>query len=57
LLGQIPLAASVREGGDNGQPVVVAEPSSEAAEVFESIAREIVKLGRARIFKEQLRVK
>ena len=57
LLGQIPLAASVRVGGDNGQPVVVAEPSSEAAEVFESIAREIVKLGRARIFKEQLRVK
>ncbi len=39
LLGQIPLAAAVREGGDNGQPVVVADPSSEAAEVFESIAR------------------
>ena len=57
LLGQIPLAAAVREGGDNGQPVVVAEPSSEAAEVFESIARQIVKLGRGRIFKEQLRVK
>jgi ATP-binding protein involved in chromosome partitioning len=57
LLGQIPLAASIREGGDNGQPVVAAQPLSEAAEAFESIAREIVKLGRARIFKEQLRVK
>ena len=57
LLGQIPLVAAVREGGDNGQPVVVAEPSSEAAEAFESIARQIVELGRGRIFKEQLRVK
>jgi len=57
LLGQIPLAAAVREGGDNGQPVVAAVPSSEAAEAFKSIAREIVKLGRARIFKEELRVK
>jgi ATP-binding protein involved in chromosome partitioning len=57
LLGQIPLEPAVREGGDTGQPVVVDDPSSEAAEAFQSIAGEIVKLGRARIFRDELRVK
>ena len=57
LLGQIPLDAGVREGGDIGQPVVVAHPTSEAAEAFQSISREIVKLGRARIFREELKLK
>ena len=57
LLGQIPLAPGIREGGDTGQPVVVADPTSEAAEAFQSIAREIVKLGRARIFREELKLK
>jgi ATP-binding protein involved in chromosome partitioning len=57
LLGQIPLASGVREGGDSGKPVVVADPSSEAAEAFQSIAREIVKLGRSRIFRDELKVK
>jgi ATP-binding protein involved in chromosome partitioning len=56
LLGQVPLAPSVRESGDIGRPIVVSDPSSEAAEAFKSIAEEIVKLGRARIFKEELRV-
>jgi ATP-binding protein involved in chromosome partitioning len=56
LLGQIPLSPAVREGGDAGVPIVVADPSSEAAQAFESIAREIVKLGKARIFREELKV-
>jgi ATP-binding protein involved in chromosome partitioning len=57
LLGQIPLAPGVREGGDTGTPVVVSDPSSDAAESFQAIAREIVKLGKARIFREELKVK
>jgi ATP-binding protein involved in chromosome partitioning len=57
LLGQIPLAPGVREGGDSGTPVVVSGPSSDAGEAFQAIAREIVKLGRARIFREELKVK
>ena len=57
LLGQIPLAAGVREGGDTGTPVVVSDPSSDAAEAFQAIAREIVKLGKARVFREELKVK
>jgi hypothetical protein len=35
---------------------VVAEPASEAAEAFKSIARQIVELGRARIFRDELRI-
>jgi ATP-binding protein involved in chromosome partitioning len=57
LLGQVPLVAAIREGGDSGQPIVVAEPSSEAAEAFKSIARQIVELGPGRIFREELRIK
>ncbi len=57
LLGQVPLVAAIREGGDSGEPIVVAEPSSEAAEAFKSVARQIVELGRARIFRDELRIK
>ncbi len=57
LLGQVPLVAAIREGGDSGEPIVVAEPSSEAAEAFKSIARQIVELGPGRIFREELRIK
>jgi ATP-binding protein involved in chromosome partitioning len=56
LLGQVPLVAAVRQGGDSGQPIVVTEPASEAAEAFKSIARQIVELGRGRIFREELRI-
>lgn len=37
LLGQVPLISAIREGGDAGKPIVIAEPTSEAATVFESI--------------------
>lgn len=42
LLGEIPLDASIRAGGDSGTPVVVAAPNSVAAQVFRSVAREIL---------------
>jgi ATP-binding protein involved in chromosome partitioning len=56
LLGQIPLVPAVREGGDSGRPVVVAAPSSEAAQAFKSIAGQIVGLGRSRLFHPELRI-
>jgi ATP-binding protein involved in chromosome partitioning len=37
LLGQIPLAIDVREGGDAGVPVVIGYPNSLEAEAFRSI--------------------
>ena len=39
LLARIPLEPAVREGGDQGYPIVVAEPESPAAESFREAAR------------------
>ncbi len=39
LLGQIPLLQELREGGDTGRPITVADPDSEAANVFTEMAR------------------
>ena len=50
LLGKIPLVPALREGGDDGNPIVVAEPTSEAAEVFRAIAERIVATKPRKIF-------
>jgi ATP-binding protein involved in chromosome partitioning len=41
FLGRIPLGANVREGGDSGRPVAVADPNSPAGSAFGSIAQSI----------------
>ena len=41
LLGQIPIEIPVREGGDRGQPIVVADPSSAAAQALAGIAGKV----------------
>jgi ATP-binding protein involved in chromosome partitioning len=41
LLGQVPLVPALREGGDNGQPIMAVDPGSEAAKAFAEIARRI----------------
>jgi ATP-binding protein involved in chromosome partitioning len=46
LLGSIPIEPQVREGGDSGTPIVVANPESAAAMAFTAIATELV--GQAR---------
>jgi ATP-binding protein involved in chromosome partitioning len=56
LLGQVPLAPSLREGGDAGRPVTVADPGSEAAAAFAAIAGEIAARGRTRIFRPELKI-
>ncbi len=38
FLGEIPMLSSVREGGDSGRPIVLAEPDSAAARAFVAIA-------------------
>lgn len=57
LLGQVPLVTALRQGGDEGRPIVALGPSSEAAQAFRSIADAIVKLGRSRVFRPELRVR
>ncbi len=39
LLGQLPLDIRIRELADSGRPTVVAEPESNAAEIYRRIAR------------------
>ncbi len=57
LLGQVPLLPALREGGDAGQPIVVADPESEAARAFAAIAERIhVDLAPKRIYRPALRI-
>jgi ATP-binding protein involved in chromosome partitioning len=43
FLGAIPLGMDVREGGDNGVPVVVSHPDSPQAKGFRSVAEEVAR--------------
>ncbi|MEP7065455.1 MAG: Mrp/NBP35 family ATP-binding protein [Gemmatimonadota bacterium] len=47
LLGEIPLETAVREGGDNGTPIVLARPDSAAARALSSIGVQIVEASEA----------
>ncbi len=41
FLGEIPLEQAIREGGDEGKPIVVNHPDSPAAQAFTMIAKRI----------------
>jgi ATP-binding protein involved in chromosome partitioning len=41
LLGQVPLVPRLREGGDDGRPIVAVEPESDAAAAFRAIAERV----------------
>ena len=41
FLGEIPLVVAIREGGDRGLPVVVSDPSGEAARAFSAVAEAV----------------
>src|SRR5258706_10880152 len=47
LLGEIPIDERLREGADEGKPVVVTEPDSPAAIAITAIAKQIAKQGPA----------
>jgi ATP-binding protein involved in chromosome partitioning len=40
-LGALPLAMQIREQADSGKPTVVADPESEAANIYRSVARQV----------------
>ncbi len=54
LLAQIPLVPELREGGDAGLPITVAEPHSEAAQAFKALAQKVVELGATRVYRSEL---
>ena len=41
LLGEIPLEQALREGGDAGNPIVVAAPESSSARAFDAMAAQL----------------
>jgi len=41
LLGQVPLDVALRQGGDTGRPVVLADPDSAAAVALRGVARDL----------------
>ena len=45
LLGQVPLVTAVRQGGDEGRPIVAVDPQSETAQAFSAIAATLAALG------------
>jgi ATP-binding protein involved in chromosome partitioning len=56
LLGTVPLVPAVRQGGDEGRPVVAAEPDSEAARAFTALAVRLAALGPARVYRRELAI-
>src|SRR4051812_2126532 len=57
LVGQIPLVTALREGGDEGRPIVATEPDSEAAQAFTAVAQRIATdLAPKRIYRRELTI-
>jgi ATP-binding protein involved in chromosome partitioning len=57
LLGQIPLEPALREGGDQGRPIIVDAPDDGASVVFRTIAEQLdTELAPTRISHPELRV-
>jgi ATP-binding protein involved in chromosome partitioning len=56
LLGRIPLVPALREGGDDGCPIVISAPDSEAAQQFRSIAEQIDAVVPRRIYRSELKI-
>ena len=54
LLGQVPLVNAVRQGGDEGRPIVAVDPGSETAQAFIAVADRLAALGPARVYRKEL---
>jgi ATP-binding protein involved in chromosome partitioning len=54
LLGQVPFTPLLREGGDEGRPIVVVDPEAEASRVFGVLAQTIIAQGPARVYRQEL---
>ncbi|MDQ6615698.1 MAG: Mrp/NBP35 family ATP-binding protein [Actinomycetota bacterium] len=57
LLAQLPLVPALREGGDEGRPIMATDPTSEASLAFEALAEAIVARGATRVFRPELTIR
>jgi ATP-binding protein involved in chromosome partitioning len=56
LLGQIPFVPALRAGGDDGHPITVTEPDSEASVEFRNLAERVIAQGPARVYRQELKL-
>jgi ATP-binding protein involved in chromosome partitioning len=56
LLAQIPLVTALREGGDEGRPITLTDPDSEASQAFVALAQAVERMGASRIYKSELKI-
>ncbi|MGI8778353.1 MAG: Mrp/NBP35 family ATP-binding protein [Acidimicrobiales bacterium] len=56
LLAQVPLMIALREGGDDGTPVTVSDPQSEASQAFAGLATTVAAMGASRVFRPELKI-
>ena len=56
LLGQIPFVPALRAGGDDGHPITVTEPDSEASVAFRNLAERVIAQGPARVYRQELKL-
>jgi ATP-binding protein involved in chromosome partitioning len=57
LLGQVPLVPELRDGGDDGNPIVVADPDDAASRVFRTIAERVdIELAPKKIYRSELKI-
>jgi ATP-binding protein involved in chromosome partitioning len=54
LLGKVPLVNAVRQGADEGRPIVSEDPDSETGQAFIAIASRLAALGPARVYRKEL---
>ncbi len=56
FLGEVPLGMEVREAGDAGVPVVIAEPDSPQAKAFRKVAEEVARQVSIEAMKPELQI-
>ncbi len=57
LLGKIPLVNALREGGDDGHPITAVDPTSEVAQMFHEIARQVaIDMRPRKVYSDALKV-
>jgi ATP-binding protein involved in chromosome partitioning len=57
LLAHVPLVPALREGGDDGRPIIVAHPDDEASVAFRRIAERLeTDVAAKRIYRPELRI-
>lgn len=56
LLASVPLVTALRQGSDEGDPIVASEPESEIGMIFAGLAEQIVKIAPTRIYRKELSI-